>query len=288
MSTTLDNHGERLVPGESHDSAETIRHKSSYRFFKAIIEADNPTNPRILDLGCGVGHGSFTLSTIPGAIVTAIDADAPAIEYAQANYGAENITYIAIQAQQFLDRGETFDYVVSRHALEHIPDGLNLATKFSFQKRLLVNVPFMEPAEDLDHNETNPHHEINDISREHFIKYENPQFFFESMDGVTSEQEDAANSIICAARHSGIPPVSVEIPFAAWKPASRLESIALSSQDLSYELDALKKDFADQGEVLRRLRVEHEELQAAHRGLLSSGSVKTALALSNMLSKIRP
>ncbi len=40
MLEEIYNDGERLIPGETYDVLEVMRHKSSYKIFKKIIEAD--------------------------------------------------------------------------------------------------------------------------------------------------------------------------------------------------------------------------------------------------------
>lgn len=285
----LDNFGERLVPGESHDLDETIRHKSSYRFFETVIYADRPSNPRILDLGCGVGHGAKTLSRIPGASIIAVDASEDAIEYAKVHYSAENIEYVVAKADEYLQLGMTFDYVVSRHALEHIPNGLELATRFTYSRRLIVNVPYMEPASDNGVDLRNPHHEINDINEEHFAHYPNRAFFFEDLAGVTSKNAAGANSIICIASVPGLSPVSVEMPFPAWRP-SRLELMGLDADRrvaaaMLSGADKLKESQAALQLTEDRLRKAEEALSEA-QGLLSRKSVRTALYFSEKLRRL--
>ncbi|BDU60446.1 hypothetical protein FLA4_08560 [Candidatus Rickettsia kotlanii] len=55
-------------------------HKSSYKIFKKIIEADILNSSlmlnqkmKILDIGCGTKHGTFMLSDILGVEIIAID-----------------------------------------------------------------------------------------------------------------------------------------------------------------------------------------------------------------------
>jgi SAM-dependent methyltransferase len=233
-SRVIDNHGERLVPGESHNRDEVIRHKSSYRFFKAIILADARkigSGPlRILDLGCGVGHGSLTLAEIDGSEIVGIDASADAIEYAMEHYAAPNVTYRATSAEPYLAEAQPFDYVVTRHVLEHIPNGLDLALRFPRTRRLLVNVPYKEPARDAELDVTNPHHELNDISEADFREYPRAEFLYEDLSGVTTTEPARANSIICVSSAEDLEPVSsmLSFPFPAWKP-NRLEELALST-----------------------------------------------------------
>lgn len=214
------NNGERLVPGESHDLAEIIRHKSSYRFFRHIIDSDlqklSGNKVRILDLGCGVGHGAFSLSDLPGVEIVGLDPSAEAVQYARLNYHAPNISYVVADAEAYLQRGEKFDYIVSRHALEHVENGLGLARRYNFTRRLMINVPYLEP-------EGNIHHKLHAISYASFVNYDGAEYFFEDMEGVTDtapEKLGFANSIICILTVDSSTKVSdiVQFPFAAWQP----------------------------------------------------------------------
>ncbi|AZD81014.1 class I SAM-dependent methyltransferase [Pseudomonas chlororaphis] len=229
MSTntqTLDaiyNAGERLVPGETHGRDEVVRHKSSYQLFRDVIESDILRDPsmlvsgiKILDIGCGTGHGTFMLGDILGAQIVGIDPSVESVQYAKDNYGSKNIQYVNGDAESFVRDSRTFDYVVSRHALEHVEDGLNFALKVDCRKRLMVNVPFNE-------SEGNIHHLVHWIKEEHFEAYPNKEFFYEGLDGVTEltrNEENPPNSILCISSAPELKPVRelFEFPIAAWKP----------------------------------------------------------------------
>ena len=232
------NDGERLIPGESHDLAETVRHKSSYRFFKAVIEADlargSEAPIRILDLGCGVGHGAHMLAELPGVEVVGIDPSAESIRYASQNYCRDNIAYIHSDAEQFIGQGMSFDYIVSRHALEHIENGLEIALKFRCRRRLMVNVPYKEP-------EGNIHHKVHFIDENSFVGYEGAEFFFEDLLGVTATNPDKlafTNSIIAILTRNGASKVEelLNLPFAAWQPSLQ-ERIAIENSSTLQQLE---------------------------------------------------
>src|SRR5574341_1649584 len=122
---------------------------------------------------------------------------------------------------------EPVDYLVSRHMLEHVEGGIELALAAPWTARLLVNVPYHEV-------EGNPHHHVTGIGREPFPADEASEFFFEDMDGVTftSDAASAINSIVCARRRHGLPSVQsfLEFPFPAWRP-DPLEDAGLAALD---------------------------------------------------------
>ncbi|WP_375666421.1 methyltransferase domain-containing protein [Stutzerimonas kunmingensis] len=251
-SQTLDaiyNDGERLVPGQTHDRDEVVRHKSSYQLFRAIIECDILRDPSmlvsgftILDIGCGTGHGTFMLSDILGAKITGIDPSIESIQYAKDNYGAKSIQYVNGDAESYVRESRSFDYVVSRHALEHVVDGLNFALKVNCRRRLMVNVPFNE-------GDGNVHHLVHWIKEEQFEAYPNKEFFYEGLDGVTAltrTEENPPNSIVCVSSALALKPVRelFEFPVAAWKPEflQNLGIEALESQIQQRERYLIEKE----------------------------------------------
>lgn len=240
------NEGERLIPGESHDISEVIRHKSSYSFFKQIIEADILNNPsilkdkiKILDIGCGTGHGTFMLSGILGAEITAVDISEESIIYAKKNYAAKNIKYLVSDIESFIKSADIYDYIVSRHALEHVNNGLNTALKFKYNKRLMVNVPYNEP-------EGNVYHLVNWITEKDFESYPNKEFFYEGLDGVTFKERfenNPPNSIICVSSAPMLTPINTlfNYPISAWEPFF-LEKLGLTSMN---EITRLQLEISD-------------------------------------------
>ena len=227
------NEGERLIPGRTHNRAEVVRHRSSYWFFRRVIERDlidgvGRGRPlKILDLGSGVGHGTCVLAAIPGVEILGLDGCVEAVEYARLHYAAPNVTYRVADAREFLRDMEPVDYLVSRHMLEHVEGGIELALAARWRARLLVNVPYRE-------EDGNPHHHVTGIVRESFPCDEASEFLFEDMDGVTFTRDDvpAINSIVCARRREGLPPLRafLEFPFPAWRP-DPLEDMGLREID---------------------------------------------------------
>lgn len=228
----IHNDGERLIPGITHTRDELIRHRSSYLFFRRIIERDlailgvsYDVPLRILDLGCGVGHGTRFLADIPGVELVGVDVSKESIDYAREKYNAPNIFFIVSNIVAYVPVMPLFDYVVSRHVLEHIEDGLSIGLSTRWARRLLINVPFNEkPA--------NVHHCIHLITREHFFEQQQAEIFYEDLQGVTYKGEvipDDVNSIVYTQRSFELLPVETlfSFPLRSWQP-SVLDDLALS------------------------------------------------------------
>lgn len=74
-----------------------------------------PADARVLEIGCGQGHLTRALAE-RGMDIVGIDANPQAPEVAQ----TERVRHMNAESLQFDD--DAFDYVVSVHAIEHIPD----------------------------------------------------------------------------------------------------------------------------------------------------------------------
>lgn len=219
------NEGERLIPGVTHDMAEVIRHKSSYEFFRALIERDAETvrelqdkkELAIADLGFGVGHGCFELAKIKKSNVTGIDISPDCLKYAEQFYSASNITYEICDLVEYAKRMPEFDYVVSRGVFEHVPTGLDVAFSTRWKQRLLFDVPYDEP------EGPNPHHILSRIREEHFANFPESELFYQDLGGViydAKHKPEFANMIMCVRSHPGLIPVGkmgIRFPVPAWR-----------------------------------------------------------------------
>ena len=234
---TLCNDGERLIPFITHDDDEVIRHFSSHLFFKKIIEKDsiyfsNKTNFRVLDLGFGTGYASCIYANIDSVNkVTAIDVSENLLEWAKENYYNKKIEYKIKDAKIFLNSDKKYDYIITRHVLEHIEGGLSFIEENNYNNRLMINVPYKEP-------KGNPHHVITGITEKHFPKYSNIEFFYEYIGGKTYiNRPDGVfiNSIICIASKGDLPKVSeyFNFPVKATTVLEAYESISDSNFNLA-------------------------------------------------------
>lgn len=208
------NDGERLVPFLSHNHDELIRHFSSHSFFKKIILKDianlNLKDISVLDLGFGTGYASFAYANIDQVeIVKSIDVTRDSLEWAKDNYSSKKIEYEICDAVKFLKNKETYSYVVTRHVLEHIEDGLNILTEEKFINRLCINVPYNEA-------KGNIYHLLTGITEKDFPMYKNREFFYEDLKGVTYSKIPKGiriNSVICIASKGNMPKVGSYFKF---------------------------------------------------------------------------
>lgn len=230
LEQQLANHGERLVPKVITDP-EVIRHKSSYVFFKKIIDLDRKFIQKtgigrsgslnkkitILDLGCGVGHGCFTLSKIKGAEITGIDNSQEAIDYANKNFRSKNIKYRVSDLTEYLKQTKKYDYIVSRGVLEHITNGLDIAKKSSWRNRLIFDVPYNEKPG------PNPYHLITKITESSLASFQFKELFYEDLEGKIFNQKTKPtkpNMILCVSSTKILPLVSsykIKFPLPAWQ-----------------------------------------------------------------------
>jgi hypothetical protein len=221
----LYNEGERLIPGVTHDMLEVIRHKSSYEFFRTIIDDDIAIDEKlrsqrkvtISDFGFGVGHGCYLLSRVRNSDITGLDISTECRAYAQEHYPSHNIKYENVDLAEFAKTMPSFDYVVSRGVFEHIPDGLNVAYSTKWKKRLIFDVPYNELAG------PNEHHVITGIVEKDFDKFVGAELFYQDLDGVIYDAEhkpEKPNMIICVCSHKSLPSVkskNIKFPYPVWR-----------------------------------------------------------------------
>lgn len=217
------NEGERLIPGVTHDRKEHVRHRSSYEFFCRVIERDLADRAgatgggplEIVDLGCGVGHGSRRLARIRGVRVTGVDVSPECIEYAKRHYGGPGVIYRREELAAFIPSMPAFDYAVSRGVFEHIPGGLGLAVSANWSRRLMFDVPYDEPPG------PNPHHVLTGIREEAFSGFPGAELFYQDLDGNMYDRKGMPpkpNMIVCVCSRPGVAPAGAGIafPLPAW------------------------------------------------------------------------
>ena len=110
-------------------------HKERYRFAieQARARSDVTT---VLDIGCGVGYGSWMMADA-GFDVVGIERDADAVQFARDHYGHPHLRVaLGDLADQHLDA----DMVTAFEIIEHTPDALPMLTKVE-AKLLVGSVP---------------------------------------------------------------------------------------------------------------------------------------------------
>lgn len=95
---------------------------------------------RVLDVACGVGYGALILAEA-GCLVTAIDNDAEAIEYARTHYGHERITYRVANAADLGQLSPPFDVAVCFETIEHLRRPRDLLLALRAAPLLLASAP---------------------------------------------------------------------------------------------------------------------------------------------------
>jgi len=217
------NNGERLIPGVMHGMAEVARHRASYLFFRQVIALDEPP-ARILDVGCGVGHGCVTLSTLPGSKIVGVDVSLEAIEYANSRYARPNVEYRIAGLDDVADELADFDYVVARASLEHISGGIDTIACGGWRRRLLFDVPYDEASG------VNEHHVLHGIREEELLAIDGAEVFYQSLRGtIRSSRRGRPNVLACVVSRPGLPDVSpsLSFPVSGWSPSSVAGKIRL-------------------------------------------------------------
>ena len=110
-------HNARRQVGTRFDE---VRVDSRLRY--ALVGRLAAGSPRILDFACGVGYGSYLLSSLPGARVTAVDGAPSAITFARQHWAAPAIKYAAASAADWQGARGAYDLVVSFETIEQLPN----------------------------------------------------------------------------------------------------------------------------------------------------------------------
>ena len=122
-------------------------HVERYKFAQSRVKGF------VLDAACGVGYGSWLLSTV--AEVHGIDIEPEAIDYAETHYAGP--TYETGNVEEELG---SFDWVVSFETIEHLPNPGLALDNFRESDRLIISTPneLETPFRPEDHSESEyPH-----------------------------------------------------------------------------------------------------------------------------------
>ncbi|MCX6728191.1 MAG: class I SAM-dependent methyltransferase [Candidatus Saccharibacteria bacterium] len=300
----LYNDGERLIPFVSHEQGELTRHFSSHNFFREIIKKDVKSlknkNLSVLDVGFGTGYACYLYSKIDEVkTVKGIDNSEECLEWALNNYWNSKINYEVCDAVKYFERNEKYSYIVTRHVLEHIKNGLNIIDENKFSNRLCINVPY-------DEKEENKFHLLKGITEKDFPKYKNVEFFYEDRSGITYDKIPEGifiNSIVCIASKEGMPKVGKYFKFPYDAPTIEEITEELGSGNLKMlanviniqkeEIADIKKSIEESEERLRQkkaeivdLRAEIVDLKKEVQGIVTSTSWKITKPLRSLNHQI--
>lgn len=92
-----------------------LEHQFRYNFAKIFVK-----NKVVIDLGCGVGYGTFVLAKARAKKVYGIDIDNDAIEYAKSHYCDKNITYNVRDALKSKFPSRVADIIIAFEVIEHV------------------------------------------------------------------------------------------------------------------------------------------------------------------------
>jgi len=112
-------------------------HKARYRFAGKILQDRfNGKRPRVLDMGCGCGYGSYILATQFGFRVHGIDIDPGVISYGEEHYYDDRIWRSAFD----IGSGDLpdCDAVVAFEIIEHVEEGQRLLNQIAAGPGFLV------------------------------------------------------------------------------------------------------------------------------------------------------
>lgn len=153
MTELLSAEGNKAVYTQLHDrilekrfhSSSPIRRHAHHTQYQAFVELV-PAGATVLDSGCGEGVMCVLLAQ-KGCIVTGVDLSEPNIEackkYAAEQGMGDKITFIVGDAERLPVADKSFDYVVSSHVLEHVPDFTKGAAELArvARKQVIAAIP---------------------------------------------------------------------------------------------------------------------------------------------------
>jgi len=235
------NNGERLIPYVTHDNSELVRHRSSYAFFYHVIHSDlqqKNDEVSIVDLGFGCGYGTAILSSLPNTKVTGVDISQECEIFANQYYYRNNIEYVIEDLAIFIPAMLSYDYVVSRGVLEHVPGGLKLIEKIKFNRRVMIDVPY-------DELPGNEHHVLTGIKEEAFLPLENIEIFYEDLEGRIYDRDqkpEKVNMIMIVISDPNLPKLSALFDFPL-HPADDNKLEAINTDNLSRKRHYYEKPF---------------------------------------------
>jgi 2-polyprenyl-3-methyl-5-hydroxy-6-metoxy-1,4-benzoquinol methylase len=106
--------GERVIPGKTNKPCY-FEHLARYLFASIFTK-----QKKVLDLGCGVGYGSYLLKESGANEVIGVDIADEAIGIAKGYYKLPGIEFLFMDARSLGFQDESFDVVVAFELIEHL------------------------------------------------------------------------------------------------------------------------------------------------------------------------
>jgi SAM-dependent methyltransferase len=127
--------GERAVPWSPTTSVRIMHHHvMRYAWATQFVGGK-----RVVDLGCGTGYGSFMLSWVADKVI-GLDKSILSIEFANANFRADNLDYAVGNVDKLQYEG--VDVYVAFEVLEHLDDPQTLTD--NLDATLIWSVPVLD------------------------------------------------------------------------------------------------------------------------------------------------
>jgi SAM-dependent methyltransferase len=275
--------GERLIPGLV-DVDLLNEHMARYTFAVRLARGK-----RVLDAGCGAGYGSAELAYV-AAQVTGVDVAADAVEYARANYAAENLRFeqASVTGLPFAD--SSFDLVVAFEVIEHLEDWRGLLNEarrvLAPSGQLIVSTPNkLYYTESRGAQGANPFHvhefDFAEFTAELKTVFPHVSMFLENhVEGVAFQPYESGNTVetrvdaaepapdeshffvaVCAHRPQIGNPTFLYVPRSANVLRERERHIAVLEKELTLKDEWLHKAQED----LSKFDCEHQKLLGMFR-----------------------
>lgn len=106
---------ERIAPGNEEWDDEISNHAGRYRF-AGPYAADR----RVLDAGCGAGHGTYLLAQSGASEVIGVDVAPEALELAAEKFPHPRVSYLQDDCERLQRVKPPFDLIVSFENIEHL------------------------------------------------------------------------------------------------------------------------------------------------------------------------
>ena len=275
--------GERLIPGQV-DVDLLNEHMARYAFAVRLARGK-----RVLDAGCGAGYGSAEMARVADQ-VTGIDVAADAVEYARANYVADNLEFEQASVTELPYADGRFDLVVAFEVIEHLEDWrgfLNEARRVMAPSgQLIVSTPNrLYYTESRGQQGANPFHvhefDFAEFTAELKAVFPHVSMFLENhVEGVAFQSCEPGNTVearmdagepaageshffvaVCAQRPQVGNPAFLYVPRSANVLRERERHIAALAKELALKDEWLNKAQADLAEFDR----EHQKLLVMFR-----------------------